>query len=331
MKTLTTPKHAKTLILAFLLTALSVEHMSAQAQDHRIGYPTSSTTSPVVGSYTTETAGAQQYYLSACVSFTAEQMAPYVGCELLSLRTNRNSSYITGLHTISPITIWVKATLDGPILHETTLGTVGNATTWTTHTFTTPYIITEGPLIIGYSIRINNNAGSKQPHRYEAGTWQEGAFYKTDGNNDSYREGAQWTVDDRGALLLFADLFGEKLPEKDLAATSVTSLPLKWTNNPTTYSVNVLNNGVVSQNNFTVQLLDDDDNVLGTETVTTALAAGASRDIEISYTPTTVGSLTVKGKVILEGDENPANNVSDPLTQYVYSMQPMHYCDNSTL
>jgi len=274
-------------------------------------------------------------YVSGCIDFTAAQMANYVGAKLWQICVPIPSAqFMTGF---TEAKVWIKHSLSGPVIYEQTFVPV--LQDWNEIELAEPQTIVEGALVIGFT---TTHVLTATPNSNVRPLWCSNATdpYKPGGfnyilgtNPNQHATGANWnqyiSLGNLGIEGYLVDV--PAIPQNDLAASTLSSLPLKWVDNPTTYTVNVFNAGTAPQNNYTVQIIDADNNVLGSQNVTTALAAGASTNIEIAVTPTAAGILAVRGKVILTGDENPNNDISAPLIQRVYPMQPMAYCDNSNV
>jgi len=96
---------------------------------------------------------------------------------------------------------------------------------------------------------------------------------------------------------------------QDLAGVSVTGNAAPVINTATTYTVTVANSGAqaVTGANYTVTLYDAANTVIGTANGVD-IAAGESKTFDFSWTPTTLGATHLYGKVVLTGDENPAND-----------------------
>jgi len=275
-------------------------------------------------------------YYSGCINFTQGQMHNYVGGTLnqieIALGTTANMTGLTGCR------IWIKTALDGPIVYQQDVTfTPTSAYHFETYTLTTPYPITDAPLVIGYTVGFTTTATVDwYPLAVSLGTTDPyvlgGMNYTVSTSATLPGSGASWSqFTGQGNLAIKGYVDAPALPTNDLAATGLKSYPLKWAGNQTAYVVTVFNTGTASQNNYTVSLIDAANAVLATKTMTTALASGASTEITMNYTPTTVGNLVARGKVTLTGDEVAANDISDPVTFDIYPMQPMAYCDNSPI
>jgi hypothetical protein len=98
-----------------------------------------------------------------------------------------------------------------------------------------------------------------------------------------------------------------------MAAVSVTGNTTPSVNSATTYNVTVRNRGTSAQSAYTVQLIDAANSVLASATGV-ALAAGATHVFPLSWTPTVEGPVQLRGKVVLPGDQNPQNDISQPFS-----------------
>ena|GEM_PF-2176814 len=277
--------------------------------------------------------GVGTFYSHGCISFTSQQMYNYVGGVLDQISfyfpaASQNLSLVP-----SSGKVWIKNSLSGAILYEQSCTVAPGA--WNDVILTTPYTLTTNGLVLGFSVTHITTSGTTNEIRPMPLT-TTGDTYKAGGANyiigatvpNTNGVGANWNVfTTAGNLVIEGYVSGAPaLPTNDLAASIVASPALKWVGTQTTYAVTVWNTGTASQSNYTVQLLDAANAVIGSTPVTTALAPGAFTNVNVTYTPTTAGDLTVKGKVILSGDAVAGNDISDPLTQKIYAIQPMGYC-----
>lgn len=112
---------------------------------------------------------------------------------------------------------------------------------------------------------------------------------------------------DQGGLIL-DEIEITKSEGKDLAAISITGPSIIKNNAPSVYNVVVENKGSEIQNEYILQLIDGDQNVLATKNVTTPIVPDSKQTIEIDLTPTSIGDIVVFGKVVLNGDFDNAND-----------------------
>ena len=112
----------------------------------------------------------------------------------------------------------------------------------------------------------------------------------------------------------------EEVFDNDLKATALVG-PLNPTNGAETeYTVNVLNNGNNTIDNYKVQVvrLDGDNKVvLGEKEVTTPLASLTSTEVKVMATPDVEGEALFAGVVVLNNDQDTSNDTTNPLTVVV--------------
>ncbi|MDR0206467.1 MAG: hypothetical protein LBI45_04340, partial [Bacteroidales bacterium] len=102
----------------------------------------------------------------------------------------------------------------------------------------------------------------------------------------------------------------QEAPPVDMTAASITGPVMIPALVQSTYAVTVKNFGGLVAKKFTVNVLNTANTVLGTATVTTPLASGASTVVDVTFAfPTTmVGNQNIKGQVIADCDANDGNN-----------------------
>lgn len=115
------------------------------------------------------------------------------------------------------------------------------------------------------------------------------------------------------------DVSMEELVPNDLAVTSFGGDTMGILGDELSYQVSVYNNGTATQNAYDIQLLSvDSRTLLATLNVTAPLAAGATAEHSILWTPAATGVYDVYAKVVLTGDVNTSNDESDIVTVGVY-------------
>lgn len=122
-----------------------------------------------------------------------------------------------------------------------------------------------------------------------------------------------WLHDSPCAFFYMDNIRIEEVLNKNLEATSVRNLNTDPTVGETlSTGVTYTNTGSGrSASKFTLQLLDDADNVLGSKTVSRALSAGASATANIQWTaPKEAGTFAVRGRVVMDGDECESDNTT---------------------
>ena len=101
----------------------------------------------------------------------------------------------------------------------------------------------------------------------------------------------------------------------DLQAYSITGPTGPAVGTPADYTITVRNRGTLDQSTYTVQLMS------GTTVLASvpgpAILSGAEIPVVISYTFTAQGPITIFGRVVLTGDQVPANNDTEPLNVVV--------------
>lgn len=122
-----------------------------------------------------------------------------------------------------------------------------------------------------------------------------------------------------------------EINSNDLAANAISGPTAVNATATNKYIVTVANKGAKTAENYSVQLVDDDDNVLGETAVTEPLAAQAETDVKVTWTPdkslahTTV---PVYGRVIFDGDGDASNdNTDEPLTVQVGEVSSSSWVD----
>jgi hypothetical protein len=107
------------------------------------------------------------------------------------------------------------------------------------------------------------------------------------------------------------DISYELIAPNDLGATTITGNTTPSVNAASTYTIGLQNWGTASQSTYTVKLMSGTTQLASVAGPT--LAAGATGSVQISYTPTTEGPMSIFGKVVLTGDANPANDQTAPM------------------
>lgn len=76
------------------------------------------------------------------------------------------------------------------------------------------------------------------------------------------------------------------------------------------YQVGVMNEGYNAQDDYTVELVDQDGNVLASVKPTEPVAAFSKTDVTISWTPTKAGSFNIYARIKVAGDVDEDNNTT---------------------
>ncbi|MDE7412559.1 MAG: carboxypeptidase regulatory-like domain-containing protein [Muribaculaceae bacterium] len=123
-----------------------------------------------------------------------------------------------------------------------------------------------------------------------------------------------WVHDCSHHRLWFDDFRIEEVFDKNIEASAVRNLnDAPTVGDKITTGVSYSNRGTGRSSSFKVQLIDNDDNVLGEQSVSRALSAGADGTANIEWTvPNAVGKFAVRGRVVMDGDMCEADNTTDP-------------------
>ncbi|MCB5234303.1 MAG: carboxypeptidase regulatory-like domain-containing protein, partial [Candidatus Cloacimonetes bacterium] len=102
----------------------------------------------------------------------------------------------------------------------------------------------------------------------------------------------------------------------DMAAVSITGPYTPNVNSTVSYTVRVMSSTSDTVTNYTVKLMDGNDNVLAS-VAGPAIDYLESEDIVLSWTPTVTGEYQLYGRVEMPGDEYESNNNTSPITVHV--------------
>ena len=116
------------------------------------------------------------------------------------------------------------------------------------------------------------------------------------------------------------DVYMEALVANDLAITAFSGDSYGIAGDELSYNVSVYNNGTAEASSYSVELLSmPAHNVLASLNISTPLAADATAEHTITWTPAAANVYDVYAKVVLAGDANSYNDASEPMTVGVYS------------
>ncbi len=115
----------------------------------------------------------------------------------------------------------------------------------------------------------------------------------------------------------------------DLDAVLLSGDTTPMVNTATTYSISVKNRGSAAQSEYTVKLFGTGDIELGS-VAGTPIAAGETLAFNINWTTSAEGPVTLYGKVILSGDENPFNDQTNQLQVNVLPPYTLYFNDFET-
>lgn len=108
------------------------------------------------------------------------------------------------------------------------------------------------------------------------------------------------------------DIMIEAIPDNDLAALTITGNSTPSVGMPTTYTIDVFNWGTNPQSTYQVKLYGPGNTELASA-AGVQVNPGMTAQVPITWTPTTEGSISIYGKVVLTGDQNPLNDQTNPL------------------
>ncbi|MDY0152572.1 MAG: choice-of-anchor J domain-containing protein, partial [Candidatus Cloacimonas sp.] len=103
----------------------------------------------------------------------------------------------------------------------------------------------------------------------------------------------------------------ELIAPDDLGATTITGNSTPSVNAVTNYTVGLQNWGTAAQSTYTVKLMSGTTELASVAGPT--IAAGAIGSVQIAYTPTVEGPMSIYGKVGLTGDANSGNDQTTPM------------------
>lgn len=123
-----------------------------------------------------------------------------------------------------------------------------------------------------------------------------------------------WRLHDASHYVWFDNFEVREMLDRNLAITSVHNVSVAPTvGDEIVTGVSYVNRGSSKSSSFKVQLIDDDDKVLAEQNVSRPLASGGEGNANLKWTvPQATGKFGVRGRVIMEGDECEADNVSEP-------------------
>lgn len=113
-------------------------------------------------------------------------------------------------------------------------------------------------------------------------------------------------------------VYSEQIISNDLSALSILGTPTPSVGNPSEYIVKVRNNGIETQSDYSIRLFDANNVELASVPGPT-VSSLQILEVAVPWTPNSEGLTTIYGKVVLSGDEIPANDVSPAIT---VSVQP---------
>jgi hypothetical protein len=109
-----------------------------------------------------------------------------------------------------------------------------------------------------------------------------------------------------------------EMVDNDLAAQTLAGPNYGLVGNQLDYTITVKNEGLLAQNSYMVKLMSVDTRTeLASVTINTPIDPGATAQHVVPWTPTLDGIYDIYGKVVLAGDQTPANDETSTKTVYV--------------
>ncbi|MDR2971711.1 MAG: T9SS type A sorting domain-containing protein [Bacteroidales bacterium] len=273
------------------------------------------------------------YYMSGCIDFTAAQMTNYVGGKLFQVKVAIPPQEF--ISTCMNCKIWIKDSLNGAVRYSQDYPSLTYGA-YNDFILNTEQTIIQGKFVIGYTLTIFATSDIIRPFWCSDtdDPYQQGGFnYLMSQLENSFGFGANFLqYNSYGNLGIIGYVRDVTPHDCDLVAMNVTSSAwpkIKELNYP--YTLFVKNDGELPQNNYTVQLIDHNENILAAQTITTTLEPKATTNFALYHNAPVSGEIKVRGKVIVAGDEVPENNITAPVTFRIYPMPPMAYCNYGEL
>lgn len=125
-----------------------------------------------------------------------------------------------------------------------------------------------------------------------------------------YHLGFQCYSDPDQWLIHITDISLERSFAKDMKATRLKGLPTPIQNEPNFYEVTVVNNGTENVSSYRVEVIDREMNIVGVSRVERELAPQQNLLVQIKCVLPQSGTKQLRGRVILDGDEDTSNDLS---------------------
>ncbi len=110
----------------------------------------------------------------------------------------------------------------------------------------------------------------------------------------------------------------KEVHEVDLAVSEIHGSGMGNIGKASEFEVTVNNLGFNAVDDYVVELIDSNDNVLASADATGTLASQTSAKVVVSWTPGAEGSFTLRPRVVVAADGNEANNVGTPVNVTVF-------------
>ena len=112
----------------------------------------------------------------------------------------------------------------------------------------------------------------------------------------------------------FSFIVVEQLVDTELEAVSITGSNSPSVDTPTDYTVTIKNNGATAAKGYTVRLVDENNVTLLSAQPDVVIEPQTSADITVSWSPAAAATIAMRAVVEIEGDANPDNNATEPIS-----------------
>lgn len=214
--------------------------------------------------------------ISAAVEIAPQMVRALAGNDLSAIRV-----YLPAKTNINSLTVWVRNSLDGENVAESTVKSKSLSKGWNELSLETPFKIEDGETFyMGYTF-------SQKKRAYAiccTGDYREGGLY--------YRfDGEDWIVDTQyGNLCIEGVVTGDNLPRYDLSFDGVVMEPLYYISEDVIVNLTVTNRGVEDVTGFDLQY-EVPDLVSGVEHIDCMIPPRESVEIKAVLPPFDVPSL----------------------------------------
>ncbi len=133
-----------------------------------------------------------------------------------------------------------------------------------------------------------------------------------------YSDPNQW-------YLQITDILLEASFDKDMEAVVIKGMAAPVQNETTPYDVTIKNNGAENVSAYRVEVIDGKQNVVGSREINRELIPQQELMVEINCKLPETGKTELKGRVILEGEENENNNVTPALNVEAWSEKDLSW------
>ncbi len=114
-----------------------------------------------------------------------------------------------------------------------------------------------------------------------------------------------------GSDIYFDDITVEKVVSSDLTVVDIKGNTAPTVGEAVSHTITIKNNGTAALGNYTVQVLNADDEVLASYENSRTLASGSTKEFDLEWIPTVAGYYPVKANIVCEADMALGNNQSD--------------------